>query len=303
MPFIKLLKVLNDIPLNLRHNKRSIMKNIFIMCLAVCCLAANASYAQLKTPSPSPGQTVKQDFALSSVEVSYSRPGVKGRKIFGELVPYGKVWRTGANQATTITFGEDVSFGGKKVPAGKYGLLSIPGASEWTIILSKQLNVTSPAAYKEDMDVVRIMVKPGKMNELIENFQIYFDEIKPSSMMLGLIWEKTYIGIPINADVDTKVMAQIDEIMKDENNKAHFTAATYYLDNDKDAGKALVWLDKAVAQNPDAFYMHYQRARCLAKLGKKQEAMDTARKSIELAKIAKNDDYVVLNEKLLATLK
>src|SRR5215475_13367344 len=115
-----------------------------------------ASAQSIKTPPPSPPQTIKQDFGISSIELSYSRPGIKGRKIFGELVPFGKVWRTGANNATTITFGDDVTIGGQKVPAGKYGLLTIPGQNSWTVIITKQLDVTSPAAYKQDMDVVRV---------------------------------------------------------------------------------------------------------------------------------------------------
>ncbi|MBC8034331.1 MAG: DUF2911 domain-containing protein, partial [Chitinophagaceae bacterium] len=227
----------------------------FLTFVAVCCIIGT-SYGQLKTPAPSPTQTLKQEFALSSVELSYSRPAVKGRKIFGDIVPFGKVWRTGANRATTITFGEDVSFGGKKVAAGKYGLLTIPGASEWTIILSKQLDVTSPSAYKEDMDVVRVTAKAVKMPVTMENFTILFDEIKANSMLLEFIWEKTLVSVPVTAEVDSKVMAQIDTIMQDEKNKSYFSAAVYYLDNDKDASKALGWLDKAVAENPDAFYMH-----------------------------------------------
>src|ERR1700753_4083701 len=111
---------------------------------------------QVKTPAPSPPQYVKQDFGLSSIELSYSRPGIKGRKIFGDLVPYGKVWRTGANGATTLTFGDDVTIGGVTVPAGTYGLLSIPGDKQWTLIIPHQLDVTSPAAYKQNQDVVRV---------------------------------------------------------------------------------------------------------------------------------------------------
>src|SRR6187401_311070 len=121
------------------------MKRLFIAVAAFG--AVYFSNAQVTTPQASPTTTLKQNFALSTVELSYSRPGIKGRKIFGDLVPYGKVWRTGANLATTITFGEDVTIGGKKVAAGKYGLLSIPGQTEWTFIITKQLDVTSPAAY------------------------------------------------------------------------------------------------------------------------------------------------------------
>ena len=119
----------------------------------------------LTTPAPSPTQTIKQNFGLSSVELSYSRPGMKGRKIFGDLVPFGKVWRTGANQATTLTFGEEVTIGGTKVPAGKYGLLTIPDKKSWTIIITKQTDVTSPAAYKQDQDVVRVKAETMNMND------------------------------------------------------------------------------------------------------------------------------------------
>lgn len=278
------------------------MKYIFLL-LTIGSLLSSVSNAQLKVPAPSPSQTIKQDFALSSVEVSYSRPGMKGRKVFGDLVPYGKVWRTGANGATTITFGEDVSFGGKNVPAGKYGLLTIPGANEWTVILSKQLNVTSPAAYKQEEDVVRVTAKAMKIGMPIETFTIGFDDIKPAAMRLYMLWEKTYVEVPVSANIDSKVMAQIQEQMNgDSDKKPYFQAAMYYLENGKDQKQALTWFDKAVEQNPKAFYMQYNRARCLAKLGQKQKALEAAKNSLELSKEAKNDDYVALNEKLIISL-
>lgn len=270
--------------------------------LAAIALMYSVNAQTLKTPAPSPSQTIKQDFALSSVELSYSRPGAKERKIFGDLVPYGKVWRTGANQATTITFGEDVSFGDKKVPAGKYGLLSIPEAGEWTLILSKQLDVTSPAAYKQDQDVARIKVSSKELPSPIENFMMVFDNVKASSMDLMILWQTTVVTVPIKADVETKVMAQIDNLMT-KDNRPYFNAAMYYMENGKDVAKAVTWFDKAIEQNPKAFWVYHQKANALAKLGKKQEAITTANKSIELAKEAKNDDYVALNQKLLGTLK
>lgn len=278
------------------------MKKLFMSLVAGCLISG--AYAQLKTPAPSPTQTVKQDFALSSVELSYSRPGIKGRKIFGDLVPYGKVWRTGANKATTIEFGEDVVFGGKNVPAGKYGLLTIPGVAEWIVILSKQQDVTFPAAYKEDMDVVRVKVKPVRLSMPVENFLMTFDNIKSGSMDLCLLWDRTCVMVPIKAEIDGKIMGQIDEQMNGRGDKKpYFAAAAYYLDNGKDLNKALSWFDKAVEENPDAFYMHYQRAKCLAKLGRKKEAMAASQKSMELAQKAKSDDYVALNKKLMASLK
>lgn len=276
------------------------MKKLFITAIAACGLFI--AEAQLKTPAPSPTQTIKQDFALSSVELSYSRPGVKGRTIFGDLVPYGKVWRTGANQATTLTFGEDVMIGDKKVPAGKYGLLTIPDSKEWTIIISKQTDVTSPAAYKEDQDVVRVKVTPYALPMSIETFTMSFDDVKSNSCNIGMMWDKTYVALPISADVEKKVMAQIDQLMN-KDNKPYFNAAMYYMENGKDLNTALGWFDKAVEAQPTAFWIHHQRANCLAKLGKKAEAKMAAEKSKDLATTAKNDDYVKLNEKLLAELK
>ncbi|HLZ87999.1 MAG TPA: DUF2911 domain-containing protein [Puia sp.] len=280
------------------------MSKLFVCLVLTACLYQN-SYAQsIKTPPPSPPQSVKQDFGLSTIELSYSRPGMKGRKIFGDLVPYGKVWRTGANQATTLTFGDPVTIGGTKIPAGKYGLLSIPGADEWTLIITHQLDVTNPAAYKPDQDIVRVQAKPFQLPFPMETFSILFANLTPSSCDLQLIWENTVVVLPITTDVDTRVMAQIDNAMNKDIHP-YFTAAFYYLENGKDLNKALEWFDKAIAQDPSAggsFFIVYQKARCLAKMGRKAEAKTTAQKGIELAKQANNADYVALNEKLIATL-
>ena len=270
--------------------------------LAISVIMYSVDAQTLRTPAPSPTQTVKQDFALSSVEIAYSRPSVKERKVFGDLVPYGKVWRTGANQATTISFGEEVTFGDKKVPAGKYGLLTIPDAGEWTIILTKQLDVTGPAAYKQDQDVARVRVQVDELPFAIESFLMVFNNIKPASMDLMILWDRTAVTIPIKSDVETKVMAQIDNLMT-KDNRPYFNAAMYYMENGKDLNKALSWFDKAIEQNPKAFWIYHQKANALAKLGKKQDAITTANKSIELAKEAKNDDYIALNQKLITTLK
>jgi hypothetical protein len=257
--------------------------------------------AQLKTPAPSPTQTIKQDFGTSSIELSYSRPGVKGRKVFGDLVPFGKVWRTGANNATTINFGEEVVIGGKKIPAGKYGLVTIPDKDSWTIIITKQLDVTSPSGYKEDMDVVRVNASPGKTPVDVETFTMNFSNVKPSTVDLLIMWDRTVVVLPISTDVETRVMAQIDQLMN-KDNRPYYSAAMYYMDNGKDLNQALVWFDKAAELQPKAYWVHHQRANCLAKLGKKSEAKEAAEKSKALAIDQKNDDYVRLNEKLLAEL-
>jgi Protein of unknown function (DUF2911) len=276
------------------------MRKLFITAIAAFILLS--ADAQLKTPAASPTQTIKQDFGLSSVELSYSRPGMKGRKIFGDLVPFGKVWRTGANSATTLTFGDDVIIGGTKVPAGKYGLLTIPDKDKWTWIITKQLDVTSPAAYKQDQDVVRIITEPMKLKESIESFTMQFANIKPSSCELMIRWESTQLALPITTDVESKVMAQIDQLMN-KDNRPYYNAALYYMDNGKDLNQALAWFDKAAEQQPDAYWVFHQRANCLAKLGKKDEAKASAEKSKALAITAKNDDYVKLNDKLLEQLK
>ena len=276
------------------------MKKILITAIAVCTLFL-ADAQQLTTPQPSPTQTIKQNFGLSSIDLSYSRPGIKGRKIFGDLVPFGKVWRTGANNATTITFADDVTIGGTKVKAGKYGLLAIPEKKNWTLIISKQTDVTSPASYKQEEDVVRVEAKTMNMDESIETFTMQFANIKPNSCELHIMWDKTAVSLPITTDVETKVMAQIDQLMN-KDNRPHFNAAMYYMDNGKDLNQALTWFDKAVEAQPNAFWIHHQRANCLAKLGKKDEAKMAAEKSKALATEQKNDDYVKLNEKLLAEL-
>jgi hypothetical protein len=277
------------------------MKKIIFAAIAVLSLSM-ADAQTLTTPQPSPTQTIKQNFGLSSVELSYSRPAMKGRKIFGDLVPFGKVWRTGANNATTLTFGEEVMIGGKKVAAGKYGLLTIPDKSSWTLIISKQTDVTSPTAYKEDMDVVRVTAETMKTKDNVESFTMQFADVKPTSCALHIMWEGTAVALPITVDVETKVMGQIDQLMN-KDNKPYFNAAMYYMDNGKDLNQALAWFDKGVEMQPAAFWIHHQRANCLAKLGKKEDAKTAAKKSMELAATAKNDDYVKLNEKLLADLK
>ena len=276
------------------------MKKLFLLAAftGIFC----AAMAQLKTPAPSPLQTVKQEFGLSAIELSYSRPAVKGRTIWGDLVPYGKLWRTGANGATTITFGDDVTFGGQKVPAGKYGLLTIPEAYQWTVIITKQLDVTGPAAYKQDQDLIRIKVNPIDLDFSLESFTMLFDNITSSSLNLMIGWDRKLVVIPITTEVNSKINAQI-ESLKGKENFPYFNAAAYYLEQGKDLNTALTWFDKAAQQNPEAYWVFYQKARCEAKLGKKKEALATANKSIELATKAKNDDYVTLNKKLIESVK
>jgi tetratricopeptide (TPR) repeat protein len=177
-----------------------------------------------------------------------------------------------------------------------------PWRYEWTIIITKQLDVTSPAAYKQDQDVVRVKAKPEALPFAMETFTIMFGDVKANSIGVGLLWDKTYVEFPITTDVESKVMAQIDQAMN-KDNKPYFQSAMYYVETGKDLNKANEWFDKAIVQTPEGFWIYYQKANCLAKLGKKQDALAASNKSIELAKAAKNDDYVALNTKLQASLK
>jgi hypothetical protein len=266
----------------------------------LCCAALFADAQSIKTPQPSPGQTLRQDFGISSIELNYSRPGMKGRKIFGDLVPYGKVWRTGANSATRIKFSDDVTIGGQTLKAGEYAIYTVPNEKEWEIIINKG-SANWGTDYKQEDDILRVKASSVKLDWPVETFTMQFSNVKSNSTDLQIMWDKTLVSVPITTDVDQKVIAQIDNAMN-KDNRPYFAAAMYYMETGRDLKQALTWLDKAIEQNPTAFWIYHQKANALAKLGKKAEAKTTAQKSMELAKTANNDDYVKLNEKLIASL-
>lgn len=277
------------------------MKKLLLssLLLYACTIAADA---QLRTPAPSPTQSIRQDFGLSRIELSYSRPNAKNRKVMGDLVPYGKVWRTGANGATLLQFGDDVIIGGTTVPAGKYGLLTIPDKDNWTLIVTRQLNVTQPAVYNKDSDIVRVSAKPVTMKDKVETFTMQFANVAPASCELHLMWENTAVALPIKTDIDSKIMTQIADAMTKEN-PPYFAAASYYFDNGKDMAKAKQWAEKAVEANPKSFFIVHLLAKIQARTGDKKAALATAQRSKELSKEAQNDDFVRLNEKLIEGLK
>ncbi|MBX7095602.1 MAG: DUF2911 domain-containing protein [Flavobacteriales bacterium] len=263
-------------------------------------LAASAS-AQLTIPAPSPTISVEQQFATSKISLSYSRPSVKGRKIFGDLVPFDKVWRTGANGATTIYFGEEVMVNGTTIAKGKYGLLSIPGKMEWTLILSKDTTVTSPADYKQENDVVRVKSKIVKLPMSVETFTIDLNNYRPKgdAIDVRLMWDRTMVSFTVSANIDAKIMAQIETEMKGEK-KPYYQAARYYFENGKDLKKALEWITEAVNQRPDAYWIILMKAKIQKELKDYDGAIATAKLSIEKAKADQNDDYVKMNEQLIA---
>ncbi|MBL0097179.1 MAG: DUF2911 domain-containing protein [Bacteroidetes bacterium] len=278
------------------------MKKLILVSCAIVFATLVADAQSLKVPAPSPSQTLKQDFALSTIEISYSRPGVKNRTIFGDIVPFGTLWRTGANSATTISFGDTVMIGGVKVNPGKYGLLTIPGQTEWVVIISKSTTTTGADDYKKEEDVVRMNVKPSALSNKVETFTIQLENIKNNSCDLQLMWDKTMVSVGISTDIDGRIMKDIQKLVVNDS-RPYGAAANYYMENGKDLKLAAEWYDKAIAGNPKAYWLVHQKANCQAKMGLKKEAVETANKSIAIAKEQGDDNYVRLNEKLIETLK
>ncbi|MDN3655108.1 DUF2911 domain-containing protein [Ferruginibacter paludis] len=258
--------------------------------------------AQVSLPSPSTTQTVKQEFGMGSIELVYSRPNIKNRTVFGDLVPYGKLWRTGANGATRLTFTTPVEIGSKKIDTGSYALYTIPSEESWEIILNKGISNGGTSGYKESEDVVHFTVPAVKTIARTETFTIQFANIKPESCDLQLVWEKRLITIPIITNIKDKIRAQIDAAMLTDK-KPYWQAAQFYFEYDKNLTRALENVTKATEENPKAYYMFLYKAKIEKEMGKNAAAMETSKTSLALAKEAKNDDYVRMNEKLQKELK
>jgi len=277
------------------------MKKIILSALSGV-LFLCSSQAQIKMPAPSSTQTIKQDFGLSSIELTYSRPNMKGRKVYGDLVPYNKLWRTGANAATRLRFNDPVELGGKKIDSGTYVLYTMPGVDNWEIIINKGITNWGVDGYKESEDVVRFKVEPMKMKKKTETLTMQFADIKAESCELHIMWEKTAVSIPITTNIKDKVRAQIEAAMQTDK-KPYWQAAQFYNEYDKNLTKALDNVTKACEENPKAFWMYLYKAKIQKEMGDNAGAMESSKKSMELAKEQKNDDYVKLNEDLQKTLK
>ena len=280
------------------------MQKITALFTAILLAAFFQVQAQISTPAPSPQSTVTQKVGLSDISITYSRPGVKGRKIFGELEPYGEVWRTGANALPKLKLSDDITFGGKPVPAGEYALLTIPDKSEWTVILSSKLD-GGEANYDEAQDVARVKVKSVKLADKVETFTIGFSDFTNDGANMNIMWENTKVSVPIKVEVDKKVMAQIEKTMAGGNASAgdYFQAASYYFTNDREPKQAMEWINKAVEMNDKQYWVMHLQAKLLEKNGKTAEAKAAAEKSMKLAQEAGNNDYVRMNKELIAGLK
>lgn len=254
--------------------------------------------AQINTPAPSPSSKVEQKVGLTDVTLDYSRPGVKGRTIFGDLVPFGKVWRTGANARTKITFSDDITIDGKELKAGTYAIFTIPTASSWEVIFyTDYAGGGAPAELDETKVALRTSGEVHPMPFSIESFTIDINNLKNNSATLEFFWEKTYVAIPFTVPTDAKTFASIDAVMSGPSANDYFRAATYYLNSGKDLSKAKTWIDKAIGMGGDTppFWQVRQQSLIYAKLGDINGAIKAAKKSLELATKEGNADYIKMN--------
>ncbi|UAM99777.1 DUF2911 domain-containing protein [Polaribacter litorisediminis] len=273
------------------------MKKI-ILSLFVATFAFSAT-AQIKTPAPSPAQKIEQTVGLTQVTLEYSRPSMRGRKIFGGLEDFGKVWRTGANANTKLTFSTDFMIDGKTIKAGTYALYTIPGEKTWDIMLySDATNWGNPAKWDETKVVAKVTVDSVSLPMDVETFTITFDNLTNTSAHLAIMWENTMVSLPFEVPTDAMVSKQIESLMAGPSAQDMYASAVYYLEAGKDIKQAQTWIDKAIELTSDApkYWMLRQQSLIHAKAGNKKGAIAAAKASLKYAEIAKNAGYVKMNK-------
>lgn len=277
---------------------------------ACLCLAAGlaAQAPKINFPQASPAATVNQRVGLTDIQINYNRPGAKGRVVFGKLVPYDHVWRTGANTATKISFSTPVKLNGTDVPAGTYELFTIPGKDEWTIIIHKNMSQWGAYSYDEKNDVARVKARPTALTTPLETLAIGFNDLRDESATLIIAWENVRVSATLSVDVKSTLVPQIEAVMASGGEKLPYAqAAMYYLENDLDLKKAAAWMDAAIAASPDAFYLVQRKALILEKMGDKAGAIAAAKQSLEAAQkspiVALREEYVGLNQAIIDRLK
>jgi hypothetical protein len=261
---------------------------------------------KITTPQPSPKATVEQRVGLTDISVEYSRPGVKGRAVFGDLVPYGKTWRTGANSNTKVTFSSDVSIDGQTLNAGSYGLYTVPNENSWEVMFySESDNSGVPRDWDDTKVIAKTSVEVYSMPMNVETFTITFDDVSGTSAVIGLLWEKTYIGIKFEVPTDKLVSETIDAVMAASPEAGdYYNAAIYYRQQDLDIKKANEWMEKAMSlTEKPAFWQLRQQSLIYAKMGDTEKAIAVAEKSLELSKKAGNEAYIKMNTQSLAEWK
>jgi len=253
---------------------------------------------KIQFPDASQRANVKQRVGLTDVEIDYARPNKNDRQIFGGLVPHGKLWRTGANAPTKIKFSDAVKLGDKEIPAGEYVLLSMPDASEWTLIVSKDTKMQSTGDYKEENDAARITVKPTTLPAAVETFTIGLADVKGADATLHLDWDTTRVAVPLATDDIEKVSKQLETAAGGTaplDARTAFQAASFYYDHNKDMNQAAKWIDQALEKNPKAYFMYMGRAQIQSKLGNNKEATASAQKTIEILRAGEDPDEGTIN--------
>jgi hypothetical protein len=290
-------------------NIRTLLCFSAIACGLLLAASALAQTPKVDFPAASPACTLKQRVGLTDIEIVYSRPGVKERTIFGGIVPYGKVWRTGANNATKITFSAPVKLNGMEIPAGTYALFTIPGEDEWTVIINKGAAQWGAFQYDEKADVARFKVSPMQLAEQIETFTIEFNEIRDESAVLNLVWDHVVVPVKIEIELTSKIVPQIEAAMASPDKKSdgfYFQAATFYYNHDQDLKKALDWVNAGLADKSRiAYEMLHLKAQILAKQGDKAGAIAAAKESSELAIKAEGggSSFVKMNQDIISSLQ
>lgn len=265
-------------------------------------LFAGSLLAQIKMPQPSPKQTITQDFGQGEIEIVYSRPSVKGRTIFGDVVPYGALWRTGANAATRITFTEPVIIEGKKIDTGSYAIYTIPGKDVWEVIINKGYKNSGIVGYKESDDVVKMKLHSKKLLQKAENFTIQIDNVTTTSCSINLMWDNTSVSFQVMADYKDKLRSEIETALQSDK-KPFWLAAQFYREFDLNNQKALENINSALAESPNAFWMWLYKARIQKDMGDKTGAAASSKKSLEIATTENNQDYIKMNNDFLKSLK
>ncbi|HLZ53825.1 MAG TPA: DUF2911 domain-containing protein [Verrucomicrobiae bacterium] len=291
-------------------NTKPLLCSLTLVCGLAFVTGLSAQTPGIEFPAASPACTLKQRVGLTDIQVDYSRPGVKDRTIFGGIVPYGQVWRTGANQATKLTFSTPVKLEGHEIPAGTYALFTIPGENEWTIIINKDANQWGAFQYNEKDDVVRFKVTPATLTDThLETFTIELNHIRDDSAALMLVWDQTVVPIRLEVNVADKVVPQIEAALAKPGKKSdgfYFQAATFYYNHNLDLKQALDWVNAGLADNPRiAFEMFHLKAQILAKQGDKPGAIAAAKQSTELALKAEGpgSSFPKMNQDLISSLQ
>ncbi|MFM2285023.1 MAG: hypothetical protein RLZZ543_520 [Bacteroidota bacterium] len=270
------------------------MKKIFLSLLLISGITA-AQAQQIDTPRPSPLSTVTQKVGLTEFSITYSRPSAKSRKVFGDIVPFDKLWRTGANMATVLKSGDEFSINGTKIPAGEYSLFTIPGAEEWTIILNKTAKLSGTNGYKEADDVIRLKAKSVKVMPAVETFSIGFNNLRDNAASVEITWENTRVSFDVQVEFDARVMKQIEDVMAGPSAGAYNSSASYYFNNGKDLNKALEYVNKALEKGGDKYWILSLKAQIQAGLNDFKGAVETAGKAKAMAQSDEDDAYTKMN--------